>query len=143
MLVFPYAPWLGCGGLIENEMNREIIFRGKRVDGKGWVEGYLWGIPTGVYIFQRGGELSVHLDSFEVDPATVGQFTGLTDKNGQKIWEGDIIKTPNNDWGVMVYKAPFFEVTVSETESSLYSREWFDGAEVIGNIHDNPELLRQ
>lgn len=72
------------------------------------------------------------------DEVPVMRPIGLTDKNGIEIWEGDKIKTPNNDWGVVVWKAPFFEVTVSETQSSMYSREWFSLVEVIGNIYQNP-----
>jgi hypothetical protein len=68
-------------------------------------------------------------------------FTQLTDKIGKEIWQGDIIKTPRGDWGVIVYKAPFFEVTVSENESCMYTREWFADVEVIGNIYENPDLL--
>jgi hypothetical protein len=68
-------------------------------------------------------------------------FTQLTDKIGKEIWQGDIIKTPRGDWGAIVYKAPFFEVTVSENESCMYTREWFADVEVIGNIYENPDLL--
>jgi len=71
----------------------------------------------------------------------VEQFTGLEDKNGKEIYEGDIIQTPRKDLGVIVYVAPFFEVTVSESQSSMYSREWFKDVEVIGNIHEHYELI--
>ena len=75
--------------------------------------------------------------------AIIRQYTGLKDKNGIDIYEGDIIKTLSNDWGVIVWKAPFFETTVSEDQSSLYTREWYYKSEVIGNIHQNPELINQ
>ena len=67
-------------------MNREILFRGKRVDGKGWVYGY--------YVEDGKQFLIVNPknDSYdEVNPSTLGQFTGLTDKNGTKIFEGDLV----------------------------------------------------
>ena len=75
------------------------------------------------------------------EDAKVMQYIGLKDKNDKEIWEGDIIKTERGDWGVIVWNAPFFEVTVSEDQSCLYSREWFSNVEVIGNIYENPELL--
>jgi uncharacterized phage protein (TIGR01671 family) len=71
------------------------------------------------------------------------QFTGLRDKEGKEIYEGDVIRTERQDWGVIVWRAPFFEVTVSADQSSLYSREWFAACEVTGNIYENPGLLEK
>jgi hypothetical protein len=70
-------------------------------------------------------------------------FSGLSDEKGADIYEGDIIKKPNGNWGVIVFKAPSFEVTVDEKQSSLYSLEYFKDVEVIGNINQTPELLTQ
>ena len=69
------------------------------------------------------------------------QFTGIKDKNGLDIYEGDIIAKPENVWGIMVWKAPSFEVTVDKTQSSLYSLAYFEDAIVVGNIYENPELI--
>lgn len=117
-------------------MKRVIKFRAKDIVSGDWRYGYFTEGSHGYYIAD-GGTGSI----WQVDPKTVGQFTGLHDKNGKEIYEGDIIKKANGVWGVIVWKAPFFEVTVSETQSSLYTKEWICDSSVIGNIHQNPELL--
>jgi hypothetical protein len=71
------------------------------------------------------------------EDVNVMRFTGLHDIHDKDIWEGDVIKKPNGSCGVIVWKAPFFEVTVSETQSSLYSLEYFKDVEVTGNIYQN------
>lgn len=69
------------------------------------------------------------------------RYTGLKDKNEKDIYEGDVIRTPRGQWGIIVYEAPFFQVTVAEDQSSLYTRDFLMSSEIIGNIFDNPELL--
>lgn len=81
-----------------------------------------------------------HMAKEEDMPVT--QFSGLKDKNGKEIYEDDIIQKENGVWGVIIYKAPFFEVTISETQSSLYTKEWIEDSEVIGNIYENHELIK-
>ena len=132
---------------------REILFRGKRIDNGEWVEGY--------YMY-RGEECikistDVHyivthdLYGFswhEVIPETVGQFTGLPDKNGNRIFEGDIVKTdkfsePNKQY-IIKYDLQFGAFIGQDRYNCYFVT--FDGDsdefEVIGNIHDNPELLK-
>lgn len=141
---------------------REILFRGKRIDNGEWVEGYLihdetcnTHIPYIGYLFDGGHDIDVA----EIIIGTVGQFTGLTDKNGKKVFEGDILKfTDTNadyEWiGRLEFGNPNAEynwgfqlVYISGTKANTDTLMWFDmeetGAysEVIGNIHDNPELL--
>ena len=140
---------------------REMLFRGKRADNGEWIYGNLF-IPdnpdTPVEILI--GTNSVRI-SYEVLPETVGQYTGLLDKNGKKIFEGDILKccdekieieftavvefgNPNGtySWGWQL-KAINVDKNVINPDILLWVDMEETGAicEVIGNIHDNPELL--
>lgn len=143
---------------------REILFRGKRLSDGEWVTGY-YIQPTyhwhkrGIHkdwiacgAVSNGGWLNL-LQKYAVIPETVGQFTGLTDKNGQKIFEGDIVKTKygrlcivvwfssqvHNGWDLQpVATVDNCIYTRVPDGSDLYKK---DNLEVIGNIHDNPELL--
>lgn len=147
---------------------REILFRGKRADNGEWVYGRLLAddviVPKGqefemadIYIFAGG------LKGFAVIPETVGQYTGLTDKNGRKIFEGDIVKILYTDWisqpledtrsleeyldsltekGVVDF-APYVGWYLKNGKYDLSIISGTHGyIEVIGNIHDNSELLK-
>ena len=70
------------------------------------------------------------------------EYTGVNDRLGVPICESDVLRTPRNDWGVVVRRPITFEVTVSETQSSAYSQVWYESCEVIGNIYEDPELLK-
>lgn len=151
---------------------REILFRGKRADDGEWVEGYYANFNSELhYIYTGYAETdvdSIYPDCFEVIPETVGQYTGLCDKNGNMIFEGDIIKTSNDRneaMSIITYgefkPTMFFEmlerykgIKAKETLYGLFAtsitknEEMFltnnsNLIEVIGNIHDNPELLRK
>ena len=124
-------------------MEREILFRGKRVkDGK-WVEGLLTkDIKGHIRIQYNPRNFSV-----VVNPETVGQFTGMTDKNGTKIFEGDIVRHIDTTRHVVevVNSEVYFDTEMLEF-GVRYSNELFhckfnDEFEVIGNIYDNKELV--
>lgn len=111
---------------------REILFQGKRKDNGEWIYGDLrqWS-ETGMGICGRDLK-----HTFPVRPETVGQFTGLTDKNGKRIFEGDIIKLSQSGKCYEVkYKSGCFCIGLNWAISHE------PDCEVIGNIQDNPELL--
>ena len=130
-------------------MNREILFRGKRVDNGVWVEGFysnLFEEPTNkeesVIVFQhfQGADMRYQYPTCNaiyavVDENTVGEFTGIIDTNGVKIFEDDIVSgiSKNTAYVVRFENGAFF------TNVCLVS---FGDHTVIGNIHDNPELLK-
>lgn len=127
---------------------REILFRGQRVDAKKWTYGYYFMGFTGIpYILVLHDHILGMTEFYEVIPETVGQFTGLLDKNGVKIFEGDIVVcryaneyTPVFQNGIYMAYNPK-EMQTIQQPSTQFNIIWRNGCEVIGNIHDNPELL--
>ena len=158
---------------------REIIFRGKRIDNGEWVYGYLYehepalvGIASendepepSKWFIERTGfadwNMPRPVEFAEVDPSTVGQYTGLKDKNGEMIFEGDILHIAKIADGLGGYYQPPLDYTVNVVVKwDLCAWMWetlcedkryisFPGAwchyecEVIGNVHDNLELLKE
>ena len=125
---------------------REILFRGKQIDDGEWVYGNLLNkidLNKPIPIFWTSLIHDGALTAIEVIPETVGQFTGLTDKNGKKIFEGDICVSTLGYIFKVAYdseNARFIGFDI-ENNSIIYpGRE--PKAEVIGSIHDNPELLK-
>ena len=147
---------------------RDILFRGKRTDNGKWIEGYYIHLHKTTYCLTTDNDADpsndIHQIVFEqmtdwglpnkhlladVDPSTVGQYTGMTDKNGKKIFEGDIITIPNTkkmglpgivkwskyDARFEISRNGYNPLTLWELESSrIY--------EVLGNVYDTPELLK-
>lgn len=133
---------------------REIVFRGKKKgDGK-WIQGLLFANifknPVIRYFKEFPFQNCLPLQKdYEVLPETVGQYTGLTDKNGRKIFENDIVivTTINIDeedgYGIIVWDEDAARYIIELLSividfDNVYGHE----VEVIGNIHDNPELLK-
>jgi uncharacterized phage protein (TIGR01671 family) len=115
-------------------MNREILFRGRTESGE-WVEGDLHQIDGNCFIRVDEG--------FQVDPATVGQFTGLYDANKKRIFEGDIVKACETIYKV-VFRDGMFELSQGAEEiiEDTFVSFWqVNEKEIIGTIHDTPELM--
>lgn len=153
---------------------RDIEFRGKRTDNGEWVEGYYAHLHKTTYcvkedcdahpenelhrmIFEREqdwGLPNYHLQ-VDVDPETVGQYTGLKDKNGTKIFDGDIVLVPYID---LIFKCTWDDTSLSERAivryvDGMFYVEYIESGDkftlsvmkghmkIVGNIYDNPELL--
>lgn len=127
---------------------REILFRGKRVDNGEWIYGvpitdkatgdaYIITSTAGAYL--RSEINNMCATGFRAIPETVGQYTGLKDNNGTRVFEGDIV-TCDYFCGVV----NFYEGTWCVTEEDNYHDYLYDviDLKIIGNIHDNPELLK-
>jgi len=132
-------------------MNRVIKFRGKSINNIGVVGRLDYVVKIGDMVY---GDLRTHdeccIDTGEhivkVNPDTVGQFTGLYDKNGKEIYEGDIISlNPRNSKTLKVYwndRMCNFLLVNDDTVIDMYKDDE-NHYKVIGNIHENPELLKE
>lgn len=135
---------------------REILFRGKRCDNGKWVKGFY------ACLYDDKGNISYRIytgyaetdcgdfypEWFEVDPSTVGQYTGLTDKkNDKRIFEGDILRISERGYitadGVVIFENgyPGGWLLTSLARVSKCSLAMRTDVEIIGNIHDDPGLL--
>lgn len=126
---------------------REILFRGKRKDNGKWVQGfYIHHRNAAHYIIdvQHGGYEDMNGEFFvprwyQVDPETVSEFISMTDKNGKRIFEGDIVRHRDNVYVISyITKYSRFAGTMPGCVMAVFN---LFTCEVIGNIHDNPELI--
>jgi len=132
---------------------REYKFRGKRIDNGEWVYGYYFieerDIEDGIIwqdipkIQQRYGD---HFQYFDVDPDTVGQYTGWNDKNGKEIYEGDLVQVLDYTSWEGLYKVVWDEESLMYVLVDAYGDKEkmceFEHYLVRGNIYENPELLK-
>lgn len=120
-------------------MNREIKFRGKRLANDEWCYGSLLIWADGECTILEKSDSSNAVWKREINPDTVGQFTGLRDRNGKEIYEGDILRGGGNVFVQVEYDAPQFCYKDNGFGYKFLNHP--ENFEVIGNIHDTPELL--
>ena len=132
---------------------REILFRGKRLDNGEWVYGYY--VHIGPVSCQRAYIIPEYASAIyvkEVDPSTVDQYTGLKDKNGKRIFEGDIVSTDiARPYLIVEFRDGCFMFNCNDGGKDYYdimlpiledAQTEYKYGEIIGNIHDNPERFR-
>ena len=137
-------------------MNNRYICKAKRKDNGEWVEGYLYITHNNEYeISHYDDELDTERFTCIVIPETIGQCTGLKDKNGRWIFEGDVLRDKESGFiGTVKFNDVIagFVVVINDTTPTFYHWSWLNkgdvtrkkilkDSEIIGNIHDNPELL--
>lgn len=119
---------------------REILFRGKSLKDNEWTEGYYcrysWTEKEKDYIIP---DYASALYGVEVDSNTIGQYTGLTDKNDVKIFEGDIVEYEGKRYSINYL--PHYARFSAVKPNTVFCVFAYQRGEVIGNIYDNPELI--
>lgn len=126
-------------------MKREILFRGLSNQGKGWLYGDVVRNVEGAVAIMPPYQMNMYntCSQNEVSPDTIGQYTGLTDKNGVKIFEGDIISIgdPNIKYIIMWRNDGFCAKQIGAS-SYIGLTYWASDIEVLSNVIDNPGLIK-
>lgn len=130
---------------------REILFKAKRKDNGEWVEGLIWKkkYNTNKIFISCFPDEDDNEEAYVIDTDTICQYTGLTDKNGNKIWENDVVFVTDDDGNSGQIDTGLGEIEFLEglwyisgrVQNSLYDINKCFQIKVIGNIFDNPELL--
>ena len=125
---------------------REIKFRGKRIDNSEWIYGFIWQKlnphkETNEYLQPVFMQTGVNIDQWhEVDPSTVGQYTGRKDKNGKKIYEGDRVNGGIYNGSYYIGVVEFYKGEFGLSPEGKFAEGWceltFPELEIIGNIHE-------
>jgi len=131
-------------------MKREILFRGKRIDNGDWIEGF-YEVQKDRHFINYAIQ-GCYFDSSEVIEETVGQFTGLTDKNGVRIFEGDVISFEKHKGyllesfvGVIDFDPRygyFIPYRLNFADTDELQEDVLNYCTVIGNVHQNKDLLK-
>ena len=124
---------------------REYKFRGKTKATGEWVYGDLLHVNNRMFIIPNINVDDIDIGKLEVDPETVGQYTGLFDKNGNELWESDIIENEHKERYLIVWGSTGFNAALDGSKKAIYSANeyWFKSCKKIGNKWDNPELLKE
>lgn len=138
-------------------MNNRHLYKAKRMDNGEWVRGYFWIgndhayiIPSNIGIAYDDERNELTAYAVEVDPSTLCQCTGLTDKNDKLIWENDIVEATGRVFGMVRFgkygdTETDYGFYIEWDKTQLYWRNdfgyWRKDIKVIGNIFDNPELM--
>lgn len=135
---------------------REILFRGKRMDTGAWVSGdyykqaEFYSTPDEAHFIITSLdalEYDLALEYAKVDPDTVGQYIGVKDRDGMRIFEGDILRGAMGDmvvfYGEIIGEGYGFQWKSASGGGTESMTGFIDEYEIIGNIHDNPELLEK
>lgn len=122
---------------------REILFKAKRKDNGEWVEGFLWKkkYNSNKIFISCFPDKDDNEEAYVVDSATICQYTGLTDKNGNRIWENDVVMLDDEYW-VVKWSDNDAQFTIEgDCTIEHFGNVWGMDCEVCGNSFDNPEML--